>query len=370
MFKDRGRLIGQQGLGEGHWQETSGGATPLVDATIKLLDEFVYKETPLVMQQPQKKAGKGKSMGDKEEKKDHDTVDSLELTYIYDVMKEKRQLNSLLDGQQQDAAEFLDLYLEALDEELVTSCTYTSTHKSVSVPGVEEREDETQSAEGQTEVRRREYTARSVESPISRIFGGRSRFTVRAPSKPDKVNFESWRSLKLNILPDSVRTIQDAFAHISQLQPVQVGLSCSSGASKQVQIEALPPVLVLHLERFLYDAAANGIVKISKPIQFAPELEISLEIMAPVSGTSAKPAHYKLFGVLYHRGQSTRDGHFTVDVLHPSRDGGGGEAWLHIDDEAASTVRHEDVFGDHGNERVDDRCAYVLFYCRTAPSRT
>jgi hypothetical protein len=64
------------------------------------------------------------------------------------------------DGQQQDAAEFLDLYLEALDEELVTPRTYISTHKSASAPGVEEREDETQSAEGQTEVKRREYTVR------------------------------------------------------------------------------------------------------------------------------------------------------------------------------------------------------------------
>ena len=55
---------------------------------------------------------------------------------------------------------------------------------------------------------------------------------------------------------------------------MQVGQSISRGTSKQVQIEALPPVLVLHLERFLYDAAVNGIVKISKPVQFAPELEI------------------------------------------------------------------------------------------------
>jgi hypothetical protein len=95
LFKDRGRLIGQQGLGEGHWQET-GGATPLVDATIKFLDEFVYKETPSVMQQPQQKAGKGKSKEDEEEKMEPDTVDSLELTYIHDMMKEKGQLNSLL----------------------------------------------------------------------------------------------------------------------------------------------------------------------------------------------------------------------------------------------------------------------------------
>jgi hypothetical protein len=57
---------------------------------------------------------------------------------------------------------------------------------------------------------------------------------------------------------------------------VQVGPSSSSEGSQEVLLEALPPVLVLHLERFLYDAAADGIVKISKFVQFAPELEIPL----------------------------------------------------------------------------------------------
>jgi hypothetical protein len=41
---------------------------------------------------------------------------------------------------------------------------------------------------------------------------------------------------------------------------------------------------------------------------------------------------------------------------------------LHIDDEAVSVVRHEDVFGSHRNEQVDHQCAYMLFYCRTAGS--
>jgi ubiquitin carboxyl-terminal hydrolase 10 len=89
--------------------------------------------------------------------------------------------------------------------------------------------------------------------------------------------------------------------------------------------------------------------------------------MVPVSGTSAEPAHYKLFGVLYHRGQSTKGGHYTVDVLHRNGDGGVGKDWLRIDDEAVSAVRHEDVFGSHGNEQVDHQCAYMLFYCHTAP---
>ena len=50
--------------------------------------------------------------------------------------------------------------------------------------------------------------------------------------------------------------------------------SSDSDASQQMLIEALPPVLVLHLKRFRYDAAAGGVVKISKPVQFPPELDI------------------------------------------------------------------------------------------------
>ena len=83
---------------------------------------------------------------------------------------------------------------------------------------------------------------------------------------------------KLFPQPDSIRTIQGALARISQPQSVQVSPSGPSKASQQVRvlIEALPPVLVLHLKRFLYDADTGGVVKISKPVQFSPELEIPL----------------------------------------------------------------------------------------------
>jgi hypothetical protein len=57
---------------------------------------------------------------------------------------------------------------------------------------------------------------------------------------------------------------------------VQVGTSDLGNASQQVLIEALPPVLVLHLNRVGYDVVAGGIMKIGKSIQFAPELEIPI----------------------------------------------------------------------------------------------
>ena len=91
--------------------------------------------------------------------------------------------------------------------------------------------------------------------------------------------------------------------------------------------------------------------------------------MTPVSGKSAEPVQYKLYGVLYHHGESAASGHYTVDVLHPNGDSGSGEAWVHIDDEAVNAVRHEDVFGNHDIERVDKRSVYMLFYYRTGPTQ-
>ena len=57
---------------------------------------------------------------------------------------------------------------------------------------------------------------------------------------------------------------------------MQVSTTGLDNASQQVLIEALPPVLVLHLNRVQYDAAAGGIMKIGKSIQLEPELEIPL----------------------------------------------------------------------------------------------
>jgi ubiquitin carboxyl-terminal hydrolase 10 len=88
--------------------------------------------------------------------------------------------------------------------------------------------------------------------------------------------------------------------------------------------------------------------------------------MVPTSQRPSEPPHYKLYGVLYHHGESAGSGHYTVDVLHQNGDGGAGEVWLRIDDESVTRMRHEDVFEEYGAERAaDERCAYLLFYSRT-----
>ena len=56
------------------------------------------------------------------------------------------------DGKNKDAKEFLCLYLDALDEELVELQTYISMHEPASAPSVEILE-----GEGQAEEKERDY---------------------------------------------------------------------------------------------------------------------------------------------------------------------------------------------------------------------
>lgn len=67
-----------------------------------------------------------------------------------------------MPGCQLDAAVFSGLYFEALDEELVSLCPPINTHRHASAPKVEELEEDTQTAEGPTEMGERDYTVRQL----------------------------------------------------------------------------------------------------------------------------------------------------------------------------------------------------------------
>jgi hypothetical protein len=91
LFRELADLNGQRGAG---FPQT-GGATPLVDATVRFFKEFMVKDK-LPSTQKQSQLAAGRTSRADEEKKDNNVVDSFEPTYLYDAMKEKRQLKSLL----------------------------------------------------------------------------------------------------------------------------------------------------------------------------------------------------------------------------------------------------------------------------------
>ncbi|KAH9900901.1 hypothetical protein C8Q73DRAFT_742650 [Cubamyces lactineus] len=350
-------------------QREGSKATPLVDATIQFLKEFV--PDPPVSNSASKAKGK--------EREDDlfDELDSFIPTYVYDAMKEKKRFANMIGGHQEDAEEFLGFFLDTLEEELL------SISQSLSPKEAPKPSEEGQVQDGEwLEVGKKNKavttrTAKSTDSPITRIFGGKFRSTLRTPHQRDSVTIEDWRSLQLDIQPENVKTLQDALQHISHPQQVQINIPTrptAIDATQQVLIEALPPVLILHMKRFLYDTKVGDVVKVGKQVAFSPELEIGSgipDLIAPTKRT-AQPVKYQLFGVLYHHGPSASGGHYTLDVLHPNRELSDRPraAWIRIDDELVSDVRPDDVFG--GLDR-DDRHAYLLFYKRVTawgPSRT
>ena len=175
LFRNLGNLKGRGAGGPA----TGGSATPLTDATVRFFDDFVFKEeSPSTQEPPQQTAGR-KLREVEGEKKEHDAEDSFEPTYVYDAMREKEKLKNLLvssrdqdsplitnlsncvkDGKSGDAEEFFRLYLDALDEELLTLLDSISGHKpATAAPGVEEREVP---QSGQTDMGERGFTVRQL----------------------------------------------------------------------------------------------------------------------------------------------------------------------------------------------------------------
>lgn len=258
-------------------------------------------------------------------------------------------------GHQQDAQEFLGFLLEELHEECVHAMKSTASippDTSTTTNGDLNANDEP-SQEGWLEVghKQKANVTRSsghviTESPITKIFGGKIRSEFRVPGNKNSVTLEPYQPLQLDIGSPQVNNIIDALKGLTRPETMQGDFNSSRGpkvtATKQVFIETLPPVLILHLKRFHYDSATRGTQKIWKKIGYPLELEIPKEVFSPsrraaLSVPGGLPK-YRLIGVIYHHGKNASGGHYTVDVRRQD-----GQEWIRLDDTLIRRVRSEDV---------------------------
>ncbi|KAN0060933.1 hypothetical protein ACQY0O_006667 [Thecaphora frezii] len=235
---------------------------------------------------------------------------------------------------------------------------------------VEEREvtrPVSPSEEGWMEVGQKGKTAftrttSTSDSPITRIFGGKLRSVLKCPGAKDSVTLEPYQPLQLDIQPPHVQSIEDALFNLTVPEVIPGVYSPAKGthidATKQVFIESLPPILIVHLKRFVYDEV-GGVQKSQKPLAYGTTLEIAGEVLSPAMRAQGKPK-YKLFGVVYHHGRYASGGHYTVDVLRQDN-----RSWLHIDDTTYHTIPTEHVVRTSGKSSAGhDGLAYLLFYKR------
>jgi len=279
------------------------------------------------------------------------------------------------EGRQEDAQEFLGFLLNTLHDELF-SLIEKHDHAQDAVDGQASKVGDALNGlvaedDGWVEVGTggRTATTRTVDlrpSPITRMFGGKTRSVLRVVGQKDSATVVPFLPLQLDIEAANVDIIEDA---LSNMSAPERSSDYAREASVSVYLETFPPVLILHLKRFRYDKA-GGASKIHKVIGFGPELEINPSVMSS-SKRSARSIKYSLSGVIYHHGRSATGGHYTVSLKQ--QDG----HWINIDDTNIRPISLADVAIDRTQEILrlslpssgtidsqSERTAYLLFWTR------
>jgi ubiquitin carboxyl-terminal hydrolase 10 len=186
-----------------------------------------------------------------------------------------------------------------------------------------------------------------IESPVTKIFGGKLRSELRVPGLKNSVTLEPYQPLQLDIGAPDVHNIIDALKGLTHSETLHGDFNSPRGpgtsATKQVFIETLPPVLILHLKRFQYDNT-GGTQKIWKKVGYPLDLEIPKEVFPPHKRNTAGTAggaplpRYRLTAVVYHHGKNASGGHYTVDVRRQE-----GREWIRLDDTLIRRIRADDV---------------------------
>ncbi|KAG0053308.1 hypothetical protein BGZ83_001347 [Gryganskiella cystojenkinii] len=300
-------------------------STPLVDSLIMYLNEFI----PTTKNLP-------------------DYGPPFVPEYVYDAVRGLKRFDSMR-GRQEDCQEFMGFLLDGLHEEFFAamkdkpagSDLDNSLDQDSSESGVSE--DEWMEVTGPKNKASYTRSTQFSATPITTIFSGQLRSILRIPSQKDSVTLEPFQSLQLDLTPDNVHTIEDALLN-STIPEVLDGFTSSEKggvtveATKKIFIEQVPPVLVLHLKRFIY-TKDGGTQKLHKQVGYKTVLNLQPEIISPARRPSS-PIPYKLFGVVYHHGRTAAGGHYTCDVLRQNAE------WLHIDDTNIAVISENDVTVD------------------------
>ncbi|RFU73795.1 ubiquitin thiolesterase [Trichoderma arundinaceum] len=271
--------------------------------------------------------------------------------FVYDAIRQLSRFASMRRGHQQDAEEFLGFLLQSLDDE----CTHVMKDLPIGQEEVPSSDTSTggsvAASDDWLEVGRKQRAAVSrlsghnTSTPITKIFGGLLRSEFRVPGLKDSITTERYQPLQLDIGSPDVRNVVDALRGLTRPERLQGDFNSPRGkdvvATKQVFIESLPPVLILHLKRFQFDAEGHGTVKIWKKIGYPLELEIPREALSRQKRQNLDDGsmpRYKLISVVYHHGKNASGGHYTVDVRRQD-----GREWIRLDDTVIRRIRPEDV---------------------------
>lgn len=337
-----------------HPLKQSKSKTPMLDAVLEFINEFSVLETQQI-NKPQKK--------DKNRKKDDIVTGiSLEPGYVYNMLLNlEDETFKVVDGRQEDAEEFLSCLLNGLSDEMSGKMKLVENDQPEEIDEVDDDDDDDWKevgARGRSCVTRRVADVSQDTTPIQALALGLCRSCVKSEAGDNSATLQPFYTLQLDIQDDSITSVSDALIQNFASEKLD-GYICSKTkkeieAFRNLSLEELPPILILHLKRFVYDGMTGGVQKVMKQIEFSVDLEISKSILSAECRANTKQRQYKLFSVVYHNGREATKGHYVTDIFHT-----GYSSWLHCDDSTVSPTCEQSVLSPSPTS-----APYILLYRR------
>eukprot|EP01080_Neovahlkampfia_damariscottae_P000505 gene505-8019_t len=260
-------------------------------------------------------------------------------TYLLNYLN-SNEVKTIKQGSQQDSQEFLGWLLEELHTELLKTNDEIFEDSKNDIKFEQDIEWEEVGKKNKTSQIR---DFKQKETSISEIFGGKIRSSIKKKNQKPILSMEPFFTLHLPI-DESVRSIKESFQLMTTFEDL------NEGFLKQLSIEELPKVLILHLERFTYNKEMQSIEKITKKIQFYEDLYLDNFIVSKTKVPENDPRrNYELCALVCHHGKDASIGHYSTYISHPS------DKWVHLDDTNVSIVSINQVLKQQ---------AYLLFYVR------
>jgi len=348
------------------WLAGGKSKTPMLDT----LSQFVSEFSPLDLQVNKPLSGSGGKKGRNLKKEDVVTGVSLEPSYIYKMLLELEGTFKVVEGRQEDAEEFLTCLLNGLSEEMQALIKHATPDEEVNGENdngqgeeVEEDDDDWQEvgAKGKSCITRR--IAENIpgkKTPVESLALGMTRSCVKSEGGETSATLQPFYTLQLDIQDPQILNLTDAL--VSNFASEQLdGYLCAKtkaplAAVKVSSLEELPPVLILHLKRFVYSATTGAVQKLLKPVAFTADLELPRSILSAEckAMVQARQRQYKLLSVVYHSGREAGKGHYLTSSYHP-----GYSCWLHSDDSIISPIPEQLVL-----QPAKQDTPYLLFYRR------
>ncbi|KAK7111658.1 ubiquitin carboxyl-terminal hydrolase 7-like isoform X1 [Littorina saxatilis] len=209
-----------------------------------------------------------------------------------------------------------------------------------------------------------------VEGTIPQLFEGKMLSYIKCKNVDyGSQREETFFDIQLNIKGkknDGSCTVNDSFKEYITVETLDGDNKYDAGefglqdSEKGVIFVKFPPVLHLHLMRFMYDPATDTNIKINDRFEFPERLNLD-EFLQKKEKTQA---NYILHAVLVHSGDN-HGGHYVV-YINPKGDG----KWCKFDDDVVSRCAKQEAidnnYGGHDDDLTVKHCtnAYMLVYIR------